>query len=170
MLLLIVSLVEQEPFLFNDTIYQNIKFGNPRASREEILSVAKRSHSDEFIKKLPEGYETLVGNRGSNLSVGQKQRIAIARALVKKPKILILDEATSSIDTISEKFINKTIFSLPKDMLVFIVAHRLTTIRQCDKILVLDNGRIVEEGTHEKLIEQNGVYRELAYAFEGEKC
>lgn len=159
-----IAVVEQEPFLFNDTIYNNIRFGNPRASREEILSAAKQSHSDEFIKKLPEGYDTAVGSRGGNLSVGQKQRIAIARALVKKPKILILDEATSNIDTISEKFINKTIFSLPEDMLVFIVAHRLTTIKQCDKIFVLDNGRIVEKGTHEKLIEQDGIYQKLSSA------
>ncbi len=160
-----IAVVEQEPFLFNDTIYNNIRFGNPRATREEILSATKQSHSAEFIEKLADGYDTVVGSRGGNLSVGQKQRIAIARALIKKPKILILDEATSNIDTISEKYINNTIFSLPEDMLVFIVAHRLTTIKNCDKILVLENGRIVEQGKHAELIEKDGFYRKLSLVF-----
>ncbi|MGC9337018.1 MAG: ABC transporter ATP-binding protein [Candidatus Cloacimonadia bacterium] len=154
-----VAIVEQEPYLFNDTIYNNIRFGNGRASEEEIYSAARQAYADEFIRRLTDGYQTIVGEKGTNLSVGQKQRIAIARALVKKPKILVLDEATSNIDSISEEFINRTIFSLPDNMIVFIIAHRLYTVKRCDRILVLEKGKIVEEGTHQELLKMNGYYK-----------
>jgi ABC-type bacteriocin/lantibiotic exporter with double-glycine peptidase domain len=159
-----IAVVEQEPFLFSDTIFNNIRFGNTRATEEEIISAAKLSHCSEFIEKLENDYQTEVGNKGGNLSVGQKQRLAIARALVKNPKILILDEATSNIDAISEKFIMDTIYNLPEDMLVIIVAHRLSTIRYCDKIVILENGEIIESGSHELLIEKAGKYYELCKA------
>ncbi|MBC8527482.1 MAG: ABC transporter ATP-binding protein, partial [Candidatus Cloacimonetes bacterium] len=153
-----VGIVEQEPFLFNDTIYNNIKFGNSRATELQIYHAAKQAYADIFINDLPEKYKTYVGEKGTNLSVGQKQRIAIARALVKQPEILIFDEATSNIDSISEQYINTTISSLPKEMIVFIVAHRLSTIRHCDKILVLEKGTIVEVGAHHELLKRNGYY------------
>lgn len=153
-----VGIVEQEPFLFNDTIYNNIKFGNSRASESDINQASIQAYADIFINELPEKYQTYVGEKGTNLSVGQKQRIAIARAMVKQPEILIFDEATSNIDTVSEQYINKTIFSLPKNMIVFIVAHRLSTIRHCDKILVLEKGTIVEVGSHLELLKRKGFY------------
>ncbi len=156
-----IAVVEQEPFLFNDTIYNNIRFGNTRATKEEIILAARQSHSEEFISNIDEGYDAIVGNKGCNLSVGQKQRLAIARALVKKPKILILDEATSNIDPLSEKFIMDTIYNLPKDMIVIIVAHRLSTIRYCDKIVILGNGMIIETGSHDALVEKAGKYFEM---------
>jgi len=156
-----ISIVEQEPYLFNDTIYKNINYGNPRAKREEIYKVAEQAYCNSFINKLTKGYETVVGFEGSNLSVGQKQRIAIARALIKKPKILILDEATSNIDSISEKYIHKTISFLTGDIIIFIIAHRLNTIKYCDKILVLENSQIVEQGNHKILMQKNGIYKEL---------
>jgi len=156
-----IAVVEQEPFLFNDTIYNNIKLGKATATKEEIVEISKKSHIDEFINKLPEKYNTQVGNKGNNLSVGQKQRIEIARALLKNPKILILDEATSSIDNFSEKYITETIKNLPKDMIVIIVAHRLSTIKDCDKIFVMDKGTIVEEGKHDELMNKKGLYFEL---------
>ncbi len=156
-----ISVVEQEPFLFDDSIYNNIKFGKPSATEDEILDVVKKVNLDEFVDKLPLGYNTLVGNKGNNLSVGQKQRIAIARALLKNPKILILDEATSSIDNLSEKYITETINSLPKNMIVIIVAHRLSTIKNCDKIFVMDKGSIVEDGNHNELMRKKGIYFKL---------
>ena len=152
------GIVEQEPFLFNDTIYNNIKFGKSKASEADIYQAAIQACADIFINDFPEKYQTYVGEKGTNLSVGQKQRIAIARALVKQPEILIFDEATSNIDTVSEQYINKTIFSLPKEMIVFIVAHRLSTIKDCDKILVLEKGTIVEVGAHHELLKRNGYY------------
>ena len=156
-----IAVVEQEPFLFNDTIYNNIKFGKVSATEKEIFEISEKAHVDEFVNKMPEKYNTQVGNKGNNLSVGQKQRIAIARALLKNPKILILDEATSSIDNFSEKYITETMKNLPKDMIVIIVAHRLSTIKDCDKIFVMDKGSIVEEGRHHELMSKKGLYFEL---------
>jgi len=156
-----IAVVEQEPFLFNDSIYNNIKFGKSGATDNEIFEAAKKAHVEEFVSKLPEKYYTSIGNKGNNLSVGQKQRIAIARALIKNPKILILDEATSSIDNFSEKYIIKTIKNLPKDMIVIIAAHRLSTIKNCDKIFVLDKGTIQESGTHDELLNSEGLYYKL---------
>ena len=156
-----IAVVEQEPVLFSDTVYNNIRFGNTRARPEEIIAAAKQSHCSEFIDNLAKGYQTEVGNKGGNLSVGQKQRIAIARALIKNPKILILDEATSNIDAISEKYIMDTIYNLPNDMIVIIVAHRLSTIRSCDKIVILEKGAIVESGSHDLLVAKAGRYFEM---------
>jgi len=156
-----IAVVEQEPFLFNDSIYNNIAFGRAGATESAILAAAKLAHVDEFVKNLPDSYQTQTGIKGNSLSVGQKQRIALARALLKQPKILILDEATSAIDPISEEFIKTTIAELPQDMIVFIVAHRLTTIRECDKILVLDQGKILESGSHEELMLHGGLYQKM---------
>ena len=156
-----IAVVEQEPALFDDTIYNNIKFGKADAKKEEILLAVRQAHVAEFVDKLPEKYETLVGNKGSSLSVGQKQRLAIARVLLKKPKILILDEATSSIDSFSEKYISETISNLPREMIVIMVAHRLSTIRNCDKILVMDKGKIAESGTHTELLNKRGLYKSM---------
>jgi ABC-type multidrug transport system fused ATPase/permease subunit len=158
-----IAIVEQEPFLFDDTIFNNIRFGNPQAGDEDVILAAQQAYAIEFIEELPEKYQTKVGNKGGNLSVGQKQRIAIARALIRKPKILILDEATSNVDAISESYINKTIFNLPKNMIVIIVAHKLQKIQKCDKIFVIENGRIIESGSHKDLIENNGLYKKMFY-------
>jgi len=157
-----MAVVEQEPMLFNDTIYKNIKLGNVNAGNDDILKAAQKAYAEEFILNLDNRYETIVGN--DRLSIGQKQRIAIARALVRKPKILILDEATSNIDAISEKYINQTLEELPKDIIVFIIAHRLSTVRNCDKIIVLENGMIVESGRHDELIKMDGKYKKLFMA------
>ncbi|PIE77856.1 MAG: hypothetical protein CSA15_11205 [Candidatus Delongbacteria bacterium] len=156
-----IAVVEQEPFLFNDTIYNNIKLGKVSATKEDVYRVSKMAYIDEFIKKLPNRYETQVGINGNNLSVGQKQRIAIARALLKQPKILILDEATSSIDNLSEKYITETINNLPRNMIVIIVAHRINSIKNCDKIFVMDKGMIKESGTHQQLLKCKGLYYSL---------
>ncbi|MBC8321321.1 MAG: ABC transporter ATP-binding protein [Bacteroidetes bacterium] len=156
-----VALVEQEPFLFNDTIYENIQFGKHKATKQEIEDAVKLAGAKEFIHNLQDGYETNVGEGGTNLSVGQKQRIAIARAFVKKPEILVFDEATSNIDSISERHITNTIHNLSDDYTVFIISHRLNILEDCDKILVLDNGKIVESGSHQELIKKEGRYRAM---------
>ncbi len=154
-----IAVVEQEPFLFNDTIYNNIRFSNPKATNDQIIEAAKNAHADEFIKDMKNGYLSNVSNK--TLSTGQKQRIMIARALVRNPKILILDEATSNIDAISENYINKTINGLSDNIIVFIVAHRLNTIRKCNKIIVLEEGKIIQTGNHDELSKINGSYRNL---------
>jgi len=152
------ALVEQEPFLFNDTIYNNVAFGNRKARREDVIEALKKAHVWEFVSGLKEKENTIVEERGSNLSVGQKQRIAIARALVRKPEILVLDEATSNIDNVSEKYISDILDRINEEMIVFIVAHRLNTISGCHRIFVLNEGVIVEEGVHEDLLNKGGVY------------
>jgi len=154
----IIAYVPQEISLFNDTIKNNIRYGKPAATDKEIVAVAKASNSHEFIKSFDKGYDSLVGERGIKLSTGQKQRIAIARALIRDPKILILDEATSSLDSESEKLVQEALERLIKGRTTFIVAHRLSTIRRADKILVLEKGRIVEKGTHKELIKKKGIY------------
>ena len=158
-----MSIVPQDVILFGGTIRENIAYGKPDASDEEIILAAKQANAFNFIEGFPEKFETLVGERGVKLSGGQRQRIAIARALLKNPSILILDEATSSLDSESEKLVQEALEVLMEGRTSIIIAHRLSTIRNADKILVLDNGRISEEGTHQELINlENGIYKNLS--------
>jgi len=157
-----IAVVPQEVVLFNESIEHNIRYGNFKAKEEQIKEAAKKSHAYDFIEKFPKRYKQIVGERGIRLSVGQKQRIAIARAIFRDPKILILDEPTSALDAKSEKFIQASLGELMKDRTTFIIAHRLSTVRRADKILVLKEGKIVEEGKHEELIRiKGGEYRHL---------
>ncbi len=158
-----MAIVPQEVLLFGGSIRENIAYGRPGASDEEIRNAAARAHCVEFIDRFPEGFETLVGERGVKLSGGQRQRIAIARALLRDPAILILDEATSSLDSESEQLIQSALTALLENRTAFIVAHRLSTIRQCDRIYVIESGSVTESGTHEELIvREGGTYRRLA--------
>lgn len=158
-----LAIVPQEVLLFGGTIRENILYGDPDATEERILEAARLSHSWEFIKDLPDGLDTIIGERGIKLSGGQRQRIAIARAILKNPSILILDEATSSLDAESEKLVQMALDELMKGRTSIVIAHRLATIRNVDKIYVMENGRIIEEGTHEELIHKNdGAYSALA--------
>ncbi len=158
-----MSIVPQETMLFGGTIYENIAYGRPGATREEVLAAARQAHAHEFIEPFPEGYETLVGERGVKLSGGQRQRVAIARAILKDPAILILDEATSSLDSESERLVQLALDRLMEGRTTFIIAHRLATVRRADRILVIQDGRLVEAGTHAELSQQeNGLYRHLA--------
>ncbi len=158
-----MSIVPQDVILFGGTIRENIAYGKPDATDEEIIQAAKQANAFNFVDSFPEKFETLVGERGVKLSGGQRQRIAIARALLKNPSILILDEATSSLDSESEKLVQEALEVLMEGRTSIIIAHRLSTIRNADKILVLDNGRISEEGTHQELINlENGIYKNLS--------
>ncbi|ANY15578.1 ABC transporter ATP-binding protein [Bordetella pseudohinzii] len=159
-----IGLVLQEPFLFFGTIAENIAYGKPDASREEIIAAARAAHAHEFILRLPHGYDSLVGERGQALSGGERQRISIARALLIDPRILILDEATSSVDTTTEKEIQKALDNLVRGRTTLAIAHRLSTLRRADRLVVLDRGRIVEEGTHEVLMAAEGAYYKLYQA------
>jgi len=156
-----IGIVPQDTVLFNDTIEYNIRYGRPDASREEVLEAARLAQLDGFIQSLPKGYETLVGERGLKISGGEKQRIAIARTLLKDPAILILDEATSSLDTRSEKAIQSALERAARNRTTLVIAHRLSTVVDCDEILVLDHGRIVERGDHDELLARGGHYAEL---------
>ncbi len=157
----LIAYVPQEIILFNDTISNNILYGKPNASKKEIVEAAKMANIHDFIERLPDKYNTMVGERGVKLSAGQKQRLAIARAIIRDPKILILDEATSSLDVHSEKMISQALERLTKDKTTFIIAHRLSTVRKADKILVLQKGKIIEQGTHEQLLEEQGAYHKF---------
>jgi ABC-type multidrug transport system fused ATPase/permease subunit len=153
-----LAIVPQEVMLFADTIYENIRFGKPTAAQEEITSAAQQANAWEFIQSFPEGMQTQVGDRGIQLSGGQKQRIAIARAILKNPAILILDEATSALDSASEQLVQEALDRLMVNRTAVVIAHRLSTVRKADKILVLQDGKVLEEGTHESLISLNGAY------------
>jgi ATP-binding cassette subfamily B protein len=156
-----ITYVPQEPILFHRTLKENIGYGNPEASQQEIEAIAKLAHAHEFITALPHGYETLVGERGVKLSGGQRQRIAIARAMLKTAPILVLDEATSSLDSEGEALVQDALWKLMRGKTAIVVAHRLSTIQKMDRIIVLDNGAIVEQGTHKELLGQNGIYAKL---------
>jgi len=157
----VIAYVPQEPVLFHRPIRENITYGNPSASQEEIINVAKKAHAHEFIEKLQHGYDTLVGERGVKLSGGERQRVAIARAMLKDAPILVLDEATSSLDSVSESYIQDAFEELMKGKTTIVIAHRLSTIQKMDRIIVLGNGEITEDGTHKELLEKNGIYAEL---------
>lgn len=156
-----VALVPQETILFGGTILDNIRYGNPEASEAAVEEASKAAHAHEFISAFPDKYLTVVGEKGINLSGGQRQRIAIARAILKNPRVLLLDEATSSLDTESERLVQEALERLMEGRTTFVVAHRLSTIQRADRILVLDKGRVVEEGTHAQLLERKGLYHYL---------
>ncbi len=156
-----IALVDQETILFHDTIANNIRYGKPGASDEEIINAAKAAYADDFIMDMPDGYETSIGDRGVRLSGGQRQRLCIARAILKNAPILILDEATSALDTESEQMVQKALDNLMTNRTTFVIAHRLSTILHADKIIVLENGCVVEAGTHHELINNNGLYKRL---------
>jgi ATP-binding cassette subfamily B protein len=158
------GMVLQDTWLYNDTIMENIRYGQPGASDEEVIEAAKAAHVDHFVRTLPEGYNLVVNEEATNISQGQKQLLTIARAIVSKPRMLILDEATSSVDTRTEVLIQQAMDELMKNRTSFIIAHRLSTIRNADWILVMDEGDVVEQGKHEELLEQNGFYAELYYS------
>ena len=153
-----MSMVFQNVYLFHDTILNNIKFGKPDASMEEVMEVCKKARCHDFIMELEDSYDTMVGEGGSSLSGGEKQRISIARAMLKDAPIVLLDEATASVDPDNEKHIQMAINELVKDKTLVMIAHRLSTIQNADQILVIDEGKIIEKGTHNELIREKGLY------------
>jgi ABC-type multidrug transport system fused ATPase/permease subunit len=156
-----IGIVLQTSLLFSDSIKANIAYGRPSATEEEVIAAAKAAQAHEFIEGFPNGYATIVGERGVTLSGGQRQRVAIARALLMDPRILILDDSTSSVDTQTEKLIQAALDNLMEGRTTFVIAHRLSTVRRADMILVMDKGRIVEHGTHNELLKLGSLYTEI---------
>jgi ATP-binding cassette subfamily B protein len=156
-----VGIVPQETILFSGSVRDNIRYGKPEASEEEVVAAASAAQAHEFIEGFPNGYETIVGERGVTLSGGQRQRVAIARALLMNPRILILDDSLSSVDTQTEKLIQAALDTLMEGRTTFVIAHRLSTVRRADMILVMDKGRIVQHGTHDELLREGGLYKEI---------
>ncbi|MEW6738522.1 MAG: ABC transporter ATP-binding protein [Nitrospirota bacterium] len=156
-----IGLVSQDVILFNDTVRANITFGNPDASEDDIIRAAKAAYAHDFILEMPRGYDTVIGERGIMISGGQRQRLSIARAILKNPSILILDEATSALDTESEAMVQKALDTLMENRTTFVIAHRLSTVQKADRIIVLEKGGILEMGTHEELLKNGGIYRKL---------
>jgi len=159
-----IGLVLQEPFLFFGTIADNIAYGRSDATREEIIQAARAAHAHEFILRLPQGYDSLVGERGQGLSGGERQRISIARALLINPRILIMDEATSSVDTETEQEIQKALDNLVQGRTTIAIAHRLSTLQRADRLVVMEQGELIEQGNHEELMKAQGAYWRLYQA------
>ena len=158
----LMGIVSQESILFNDTIFNNIRLGKLEATEQEVIAASKVANAHDFILETEDGYQTSIGDRGNKLSGGQKQRLSIARAILKNPQILILDEATSALDTESEKLVQEALEKLMNSRTSLVIAHRLSTIQNADEILVLDEGTIIERGTHQELIARNGHYKKLS--------
>ena len=156
-----ISVVFQNVYLFADTIENNIKFGRPDATHEEVVAAARAACCDDFIDALPDGYNTVIGEGGASLSGGERQRISIARAMLKDAPIVILDEATANVDPENEDRLQKAIEALTRDKTIIMIAHRLKTVRHADQILVIDHGRIVQQGKHERLINEPGIYADF---------
>ena len=156
-----LGVVLQQSFLFSESVRENIRYGRLEASDEEVVEAARLAHADGFIRRLPQGYDTLLSERGGNLSEGQRQLVTIARAILADPAILILDEATSSVDTRTEAQIQKALNELMKGRTSFVIAHRLSTIANADQLIVIDKGRVIERGTHEALLARGGAYQRL---------
>lgn len=156
-----VGIVLQQTFLFSSSIRDNLAYGNPNASMEEIVEAAKRADAHEFIDSLPDGYNTVLGERGLGLSGGQKQRIAIARAMIMNPSILVLDDSTSAVDMQTETKIQKAMKEIMQGRTTFIIAHRISSVKHCDQIYVLDDGEVEQQGTHEQLLQKHGLYKRI---------
>ena len=156
-----LGVVLQQSFLFSESVLENIRYGRLTATDEEVFAAARLAHADGFIRRLPQGYATVLAERGANLSEGQRQLVTIARAILADPAILILDEATSSVDTRTELYIQKALLELMKGRTSFVIAHRLSTIYNADQLIVIENGRVVEQGTHAELLLQRGAYHRL---------
>ena len=156
-----IGIVPQEPALFSGTVRENIAYARPEATEADVERAARAAHAHEFVERLPDGYDTIVGERGVKLSGGQRQRIAIARAVLKDPAVLVLDEATSSLDTESERLVEDALEKLLVGRTTLIIAHRLSTVRRADRLVVLNHGRLVEEGTHADLLARGGLYARL---------
>jgi ATP-binding cassette subfamily B protein len=164
-----ISMVFQRVYLFQDTVYNNISMGRPDATESEVIEAAKKARCYDFIMALPEGFNTVIGEGGATLSGGEKQRISIARCILKDAPIIILDEATASVDADNESYIQAAISELCRGKTLLVIAHRLNTIRHADKILVLRGGTVAQQGSHEELMSQEGIYRDFVTAREGSR-